>query len=530
MKTESCKYSNIFNVVEYLLNSSGYIPVIEDRVALRYREQIITYNDIRRYVYNYGGYFLHCGLKRGDRLAILLPDQPQYVYAFLGAILVGVVPVLINTRLSLANIKYILDDSGASMLVSTSGWKQKLEGIYLHKGIFTIDSNPPYGGSHTVHDEYCSEGLPIKVETTKDDLAFLLYTSGSSGPPKGVMHLQRDMLICADLYGKNVLNLSSGDVLYSASRLGFAYGLGSSIFLPFYVAASSILSYDDGVFAIMETINRYKPTVFFAVPTIYALLLKLSTDMDIDTSCLRLCVSAGEVLPKAIWEEWRRKFGIEILEGFGTTEMLHVFLSNTPSMIKPGSVGTVVPGYSVKIVDDDGRDVKPGRVGNLLVSGDSQMAGYWNKDELTQNTMVGSMIRTGDKVWWDTDGFVWYVGRSTDCFKINGEWVNAYEIENILLGHSCIDEVVVYSEFSDGQLAHVVASVKLNSSCTPSEDLTLDIIKFTKQRLAHFKCPKRIVYVNEVPKGPTGKVDRKKIIGDYGGTKRHEGQVDLIKD
>src|SRR5205823_653768 len=284
------------------------------------------------------------------------------------------------------------------------------------------------------------------AETTKDDVALWLYTSGTTGAPKAAVHLQHDMVICCESYARHVLAIGQADRCYSAAKLPFAYGLGNALYFPFHVGASAVL--DPGrptPVRIAELIAAHRPSLFFAVPTTYAALLRAAEEGEIecDLTSLRCCVSAGEPLPKPIYDRWQERFGVEILDGLGSTELCHIVISNRPGGIRPGSTGTLVPGYDAKVVDDGGCEVPPGEVGHLLVKAESACAYYWNQHALSKETIVGDWVRTGDHYLRDRDGCFWYVGRADDMFKVNSSWVSPAEVETALLEHAAVVEVAV---------------------------------------------------------------------------------------
>lgn len=355
------------------------------------------------------------------------------------------------------------------------------------------------------------ESFPC-AETARDEPAFWLYTSGSTGMPKGVIHLHQSMVVCAERYAKATLNLKPDDIIYSAAKIPFAYGLGNTLYMPLAVGASAVLSDASNIFDIIADIHHYRPTVLFGIPSLYANLLAVSDIESLDVNSLRLCISAAEQLPESIWQQWRETYGKEIYEGIGTTEFLHIFLANRAGECKPGTSGRPVAGYDVQVVDQDGQPCAPGEIGDLVVRGESLMLGYWNQLAETRKALYGSTMHTGDKYLRDEEGYFKFMGRKDDLFKVNGQWISPLEIEDILHQHPQILEVAVLPESDEGEkLTQVVAYVSLKSGQEPSSELGTEIYQFAKQRLTHFKAPKTLRFVKQLPRTATGKIHRKLV-------------------
>ncbi|ALB45658.1 benzoate-CoA ligase family protein [Clostridium beijerinckii] len=509
-------YSSIpekFNISEYLFRECNIEKGRGKKAAFYFKDIKYTYEEVDKYCCKYGNLFLNMGLQMEQRIAILLPDQPAYIFSFFGAIRAGIVAVLINTRLKIEDIKYIIEDSRIQLLLTDKNWKERLGNIKTPwlKNIIIIDDDSQENKFDNII-ESCSETLET-AQTTRDDIAFWMYTSGSSGRPKGVMHLQHDMYICIELFSKGLMKMTENDVMYSIAKLPFAYGLANSTYLTFGVGATSILSDSNSAFDIVENVKKYKPTLFFAVPVIFASLLHIVDVEPLDTSSIRIMYTSGEVLPKSLWYKWKERFGIELVQGMGTTEFLNGFLSDIPGNVRPGSTGLPIEGYEVKVVDENNNPVKPGVVGDLLVSGESLMCGYWNRHNETQKVLFGNSMKTGDKFYQDEDGYFYYVGRCIDLFKVNGLWVKATEIEDVLTRNPKIYQVAIDDEISEEELTKIVAYVVLQPSVEPNEELTREFKRFMKSNIEHFKCPAEYRYVDEIPKGPTGKIDRRVLKG-----------------
>jgi benzoate-CoA ligase len=350
-------------------------------------------------------------------------------------------------------------------------------------------------------------------DTSKDDMAFWLYSSGTTGPPKGAIHLHHDMIVEADFYGRGTLELHETDVGFSVAKLYFAYGLGNGLYFPLRVGGTTVLLPDRPAPArVFEVIDRHQPTVFYSVPTSYVQLLHLA-EKEGRTSLgrVRMCVSAGEPLPKHVFEKWQERFGVEILDGIGSTEILHIFISNRPGKVRPGSTGQVVHGYEAKIVDDDGNELPPRQVGTLMIKGDSIAAGYWNKHEQTKDTFCGQWINTRDKFLKDEDGYFWYAGRTDDMFKVSGQAVWPTDVEGVLVQHSAVLESGVVGASDPHGLVKPVAFVVLKDTHEPSPELMRELQEFVKNTTAPHKYPRAVVFVDSLPKTSTGKIKRYKL-------------------
>ena len=344
----------------------------------------------------------------------------------------------------------------------------------------------------------------------------MLYTSGSGGAPKAAVHRHADMLITSRNYAQNVLDLHADDLTFSVSKLFFAYGLGNGMYFPLSAGARTLLNPQrTSVAHVLEMVARHRPTIFFAVPTLYAAVLRETErpDHHVDFSSVRKCISAGETLPAEIFNAWKRQFGIEILDGIGSTEMLHVFISSVPGKCKPGSCGFPVPGYEIQIVDDHAEPVPGGEIGNLWVRGASAFAEYWRIPELTARTKRGDWVVTGDKFFCDSDGYYHYCGRADDMLKVAGMWVSPMEVENALLGHPHIAEAAVVGATDERGLSYSVAHVVLRGNVQGSEKLAAEICEHVKARLVSYKVPREVRFCSELPKTVTGKIQRFKLRG-----------------
>ena len=489
-----------------------------DQVAVRCEDRTLTYRQLRELVDRTGNALRELGVEREQRVLMVCLDQPEFVGTFWGAIKIGAVPVPVNTLLRAADYLYVLEDSRAPVAVVSAPLLAEVgpalpRATHLRHVLVAGGPPGPYLGWE---DRVARAAASLEAApTSPDDVAFWLYSSGSTGFPKAAVHLHHDMVVCTETYAREVLQLRPTDRVFSAAKLFFAYGLGNAGYFPMGVGAESVLyPHRATPEAVFEVISRFRPTLFFGVPTLYAgMLATKEAERRFDLSSLRLCVSAGEALPAEIYTRWRERFGVEIIDGIGTTEIGHIFLSNRPGAVRPGSSGTPVPGYEAVIVDDAGQPVPPGEVGNLRVKGDSTMAYYWNQHEKTKATLFGHWIQTGDKYYQDRDGYFWYCGRADDMLKVGGIWVSPIEVEATLVGHPAVLEAaVVGHEDSDG-LVKPKAFVVLKEPGTASEALAGELQGFVKDRIAPYKYPRWIEFVAELPKTATGKIQRFKLRG-----------------
>ena len=489
------------------------------KTAIYYEGNAWTYAQVAELANRVGNGLRELGLDMEQRVALLLLDSPQFAAGFFGAIKMGAVPVPINTSLRPDDYIYMLNDSRARvLLVHALVWQQMRQIMpqlkYVRHVVVVGLAQAQERESATLHDfeKWVSNASPNldAFETSKDDSAFWLYSSGSTGFPKGCVHLQHDMSYCTEYYAKSVLGIREDDITFSAAKLYFAYGLGNNLYFPFGVGASAVhfpgrpLAVD-----MFKVIEQYRPTIFFGVPTLYASMLAMpDAAKRFDLSSLRVCVSAGEALPPDILRRWQDAFHVDILDGIGSTEILHIFISNRSGEIRPGSTGKLVPGYQALVTDEAGHPVQQGDIGNLLIRGDSIAAYYWNKHEKTKDVINGHWIHTGDKYYQDADGFYWYCGRSDDMLKVGGQWVSPIEVENALIAHPAVLETAVVGDFDVDKLVKPKAYIVLNSGYESSEELATELKAFVKDQLAPFKYPRWVEFVAELPKTATGKIQR----------------------
>ncbi|HWO41642.1 MAG TPA: benzoate-CoA ligase family protein [Candidatus Eisenbacteria bacterium] len=480
------------------------------RTAIYYQDRAITYQELFERVNRTGNALRELGVEIEQRVLLVLPDCPEFAYGFFGAIKIGAVPIPTNPWMSARDYAYLLQDSRARVVIAHESILPEIEKVagdarYLKHCIGVGERTGRAAPFETLLDRASDQLAP--EPTSRDDVCFWGYTSGSTGPPKGAVHLQHDMITITDLFVKPVLGMNENDICFSASKLFFAYGLGNSLYFPFRFGAASVLWPErPEPEKTLQVIERYRPTFFFSVPTLYARLLRVEKHYDL--SSLRICLSSGEPLPPALFHQWRDRFGVELLDVVGSTEATHDFLANRPGRAKPGSSGEVTPAFEAKIVDDQGLEVAAGEVGNLLVKGDATAPYYWNKHEQTKKTMLGEWLKTGDTYYRDAEGYYWYCGRSDDMLKVGGLWVSPIEIENTLLEHPAVLEAAVVGDLDADGLAKPKAYVLLKSEFRPSDALKIELQSLVKSKLAPYKYPRWVEFVDDLPKTVTGKIQR----------------------
>lgn len=467
----------------------------------------MTYAQLAERIDRIANALLAMGIEREDRIGIAMLDCCDWPALFLGAIKAGIVPVAMNTLLTPSEYNYQLGDSRAKAVFVSEPLLKTFEGLKC----------PDL--KHVVTAQRFMEVLaksPAKAEaapTTADDMCFWLYSSGSTGAPKGTVHLHSHLNATAELYAKPILGIRESDVVFSAAKLFFAYGLGNALTFPMSVGATALLMAERPTpDAIFKRLTEKKPTIFYGVPTLYAALVASPTFPKKEDLKLRVCTSAGEALPKNLGERWTEKTGTEILDGIGSTEMLHIFISNRPGEVRYGTTGKPVPGYEVRLVDEQGNVItKPGEMGELQISGPSSALMYWNQRDKTKNTFHGPWTRSGDKYTFDSDGYYTYGGRSDDMLKVSGIYVSPVEVEAALISHEAVLEAAVVGAEDENKLVKPKAYVVLKQGQNGDDRLVKALQEHVKSCLAPHKYPRWIEFAKELPKTATGKIQRFKL-------------------
>jgi benzoate-CoA ligase family protein len=507
-----------FNIAEYFLDRRA--AEHPDRIAILGEPIVVSYSELAVLANRVASALTREGIAPGERVLIILPDSVEFMAAFFGAAKIGAVAVPVNSMTREADYAHYLRDSGARLVIVHEGalpaFLPAASG-FPAEAMVVVGKEPVGRKGMKPWREWLGSGEEkIAARPTRaTDAAFFLYTSGSGGTPKAAVHLHKDMLVTSRGFAHGVLEIAAGDRFYSVSKLFFAYGLGNGMYFPLSVGASCVLDPErPRPERTAELLAKHRPTLFFAVPTFYAALLhEVDRGLAADFSSVRLAVSAGERLPPEIFERFKVRFGLEILDGIGSTEMLHMFLSARRGRVRAGSCGEPVAGYDAKIVDDAGWPVAEGEIGNLWAKGGSAFSGYWGIPELTARTKKGEWVVTGDKFYRDGDGYYHYCGRADDMMKVSGMWVAPAEVENALLGHPAVAEAAVVGVIDSSGLTRPLAFVVVPPDVAPTPALGEELREFVRKRLSGYKCPTEVKFLDALPKTATGKIQRFRLRG-----------------
>jgi benzoate-CoA ligase len=510
-----------FNVATHFVDRNVY----EGRgrnIAIECGEERVTYQQLLENTNRAGNVLRDLGVRPEERVMLILLDGPDFLYCFFGAIKIGAVAVPVSTLAQPHEYEYMLNDSRARVAIVSDVLLPLLQAIprerlrYLRHIVPSGELPGEVMANASALRDLLHQASPeLTAEpTSKDEPAFWLYSSGSTGAAKACIHLHHDMVVCTEAYAKGILNMNERDRCFSVARLFFAYGLGNAGYFPLGCGATAILSPSrPAPAAIYADIERFRPTLFFSVPSNYAALLACQpeTGRDFDLSSVRHAVSAGEALPAPLFERFKQRFGIEILDSLSSTESLQMVIANRPGEARPGSSGKLIPGYEAKLVDEHGNPVATNEIGDLWVKGDSICAGYWNQHERTKETFVGHWFRTGDKYYQDADGYFWYAGRADDLFKVNGRWLSPSEVEAALVAHPAVLEAAVVARRDEAGLPKPAACVVLKPGAVASDALAQELQAWVAGRIGAYKRPRWVEFRAEIPKTATGKLQRFKL-------------------
>ena len=493
-----------------LLNNKDKIAFIDNHLK-------ISYEKLHKYIQRFAQELKDLGLNQNDKVIICMHDSIYYPICFLGAIWSGIIPVCLNTMLPKKDYEYMLKDSEAKAIIFSSPLKKIFETLNekLNKNLLLISDIDYKEDANTISVESTiTKSINTNLEpaiTFEDSVCFWLYSSGSTGSPKGTIHVHKSLISTANTYAKSIIKIKSDDICFSAAKLFFAYGLGNAITFPMSVGATSILMSDRPTLeSVSDVINRHKVSIFFGVPTLYASLLNSNFNKE-DYLSLRLSVSAGEALPAHLCEKWNNLLGIKVLDGIGSTEMLHIFISNSIEETIPGASGRPVPGYKARLIKDDGVEAQHNEIGELEINGPSSAISYWNKPDKSKITFKNEWTRTGDKYVRDINGIYTYCGRADDMMKVSGQYVSPFEVEAALQSHKSVLEAAVIAHKDKDNLIKPKAFIVLKDNITINEGLEIELNNHVKKQLTPFKYPRWYEFCSELPKTATGKIQRYKL-------------------
>ncbi|MDT4897483.1 MAG: hypothetical protein QOH25_2560 [Acidobacteriota bacterium] len=503
-----------FNMADYFLYRN-IEEGRENKTCLYFRDETYTYGETVRMANRAGNALRELGLEMEDRVLIVLPDCPEFVWTWFGASRIGAVVTMVNPLLPADDYKYYLDYTRARVAVIHESLLKNFEEAaadarYL-RNVLVV--GPEHG--HFVSFEQAINSQQDELtpaDTHRDDIAIWLFTSGSTGRPKGAVHLHHDLPFNTEVFAKRTIGVREDDLTVSVPKLFFGYATGTNLLFPFAVGGATALFEERSTpEKLFEVIERFRPTVLTTVPTMINAMLNMDGGAQKDLSSLRFCYSAGEALPVELYTRWMETVGVEIYDGIGSAEMFHIYITNRPNDVKLGSLGCIVEGYEARIVDAEGSEVPTGEMGTLKVKGDSAALCYWNAHETSKETFAGDWCTTGDQFHVDAEGYYWYHGRTDDMLKVSGVFVAPAEIENCLLQHEAVLEAAVVGHAAGDGLVKPKAFVVLRESHVPGQELAHSIQEFVKSHLALYKYPRWVEFVSSIPKNDRGKIDRKKL-------------------
>lgn len=503
-----------FNMADYFL----YHNVEEGRehkTCLYFRDEAYTYGDAVRMSNRAGNALREVGLGMEERVLIALPDCPEFVWTWFGASRIGSVITMVNPLLPADDYKYYLDYTRARVAVIHESLLRNFEEAargarYLRQVLVVGREHGRFLSFTQAVNSQTEECAP--APTDRDDIAIWLFTSGSTGHPKGAVHLHHDLPFNTEVFAKRTINVREDDLTVSVPKLFFGYATGTNLLFPFAVGGATALFEERSTpEKLFEVIERFRPTVLTTVPTMINAMLNMEGQEQRDLSSLRFCYSAGEALPVELYTRWMETFGVEIYDGIGSAEMFHIYITNRPGDVKPGSLGRIVSGYEARIVDGEGREVPVGEMGTLRIKGDSAALCYWNAHEKSKETFAGDWCTTGDQFHLDAEGYYWYHGRTDDMLKVSGVFVAPAEIENCLLQHEAVREAAIIGHDGGDGLVKPKAFVVLQEGHAPGAQLERSIQEFVKSRLALYKYPRWVEFVSALPKNDRGKIDRRQL-------------------
>ena len=501
-----------FNMSDYFL----YHNVEEGRggkTCLYFNDETYTYGDAVRQSNRVGAALRELGVEIEDRVLIALPDCPEFAWTWFGASRIGAVITMVNPLLHASDYKYYLEYTRARVAIIHSSLLKNFaeaasEARYLRNVLVVGDECGDFLSFEQTVGAMPDECTP--ADTRRDDLAIWLFTSGSTGHPKGAVHFHHDLPYNTEAYAKRVLGVNETDITVSVPKLFFGYATGTNLLFPFAVGgATALLSERSTPEKMFEMIERFSPTILTSVPTMINAMLNVEGGGLRDLSTLRMCLSAGEALPPELYTRWMETFGVEILDGIGSAEMFHIYITNRLGEVKPGSLGRIVEGYEARIVDAGGQEVKTGEMGTLKIKGDSAALCYWGAHEKSKETFAGDWCVTGDQFHVDAEGYYWYHGRTDEMLKVSGIFVSPSEIENCLLQHEAVRECAVIGHDAGDNLVKPKAFIVLREETAVTDALAQEIKDFVKSRIAVYKYPRWIEFVASLPKNDRGKIDRK---------------------